>query len=290
MAIRPADAYPGQVVTSDPEYPHGKARNVAYDGDPTGTPLHERWLNDVWGWCQALLDAASITPSGDPDRVGASDYLDALKNLFTRAPASSVDGALAIFDGITGRLLKQAAAYMDGAHLVVPGSGSVKAGGEFEFVAAKARTHVYGPGRMRRTGSTGGGLQFSFGVNGSIAILDEAYSEVTIDLDRFGPGMTLTGINVRVLPGAARATTGNRVTVDLFRVLHTDVNPSGLSPLWTGTDDGTASAQYVHATGTAEAYNANYRYYVRVRAGNNANTVQDQVGSTLVSLTQARVA
>jgi DNA-binding beta-propeller fold protein YncE len=78
MAIRPTDEYAGQTTTGDPGYPHGKAKNVGVTGDGTGTPLEEAWVNDLFGFEQALLDRAGITPSGSADAVGASQYLDAL--------------------------------------------------------------------------------------------------------------------------------------------------------------------------------------------------------------------
>jgi hypothetical protein len=79
MAIVPEDEYPGQTVAASGGYPYGSAQNVTVQGDGTGTPLEERWVNDLWGFLQALLDAGDVTPSGDPDEVGASDYLTALR-------------------------------------------------------------------------------------------------------------------------------------------------------------------------------------------------------------------
>jgi hypothetical protein len=78
MAIAPKDEFPGQTIASDPDYPHGKARNVLVSGDGTGTPWEERITNDIFGFQQALLEAANITPSGDPDTANASQYLEAL--------------------------------------------------------------------------------------------------------------------------------------------------------------------------------------------------------------------
>lgn len=74
MAIAPSTRYPAQ---TDPAagYPHGKARNAVTFNDGTGTPLERDWLNDIWGFLQALLSNASLTPSGTPDAVGASQYL-----------------------------------------------------------------------------------------------------------------------------------------------------------------------------------------------------------------------
>jgi hypothetical protein len=80
MAIDPSAEYGAQVDTSDPTgYPQGQARNISSPGDGTGTPLERKWVSDVWGFEQALLAAAGITPSGTPDKVGASQYLEALQ-------------------------------------------------------------------------------------------------------------------------------------------------------------------------------------------------------------------
>lgn len=95
MAIDPSTRYGVQVDTStDPTgYPYGQARNITVGGDGTGTPFEKDHLNDLWGFEQALLDEAGITPSGTPDKVGASQYLDALDTLYYRQ--SDVDSAVA---------------------------------------------------------------------------------------------------------------------------------------------------------------------------------------------------
>ena len=78
MALIPKNTYPGQTSAADPNYPQGKAQNITTPGDGTGTPLEEQWVNDLWGFLQDLLDRANITPDGNPDEVGASQYSDAL--------------------------------------------------------------------------------------------------------------------------------------------------------------------------------------------------------------------
>lgn len=78
MAINPNTRYPGQTVAPSGPYPGGSAQNVTVPGDGTGTPLEADWVNDLWGFLQALLDRAGISASGTPDGVGASDYLDSL--------------------------------------------------------------------------------------------------------------------------------------------------------------------------------------------------------------------
>lgn len=86
MAIEPKDEYGGQTLTSDAGYPFGKARNQIVEGDGVGTPFEEKWLNDLWGFLQSLLVEASITPSGDPDEVGASQYMEAFHLLRRLTP------------------------------------------------------------------------------------------------------------------------------------------------------------------------------------------------------------
>ena len=85
MALRPDTAYPSQVNTTDPVgYPYGRAKNVAAIDDGTGTPLEEQWVSDLFGFEQALLSAARLTPTNVPDKVGSSQYLDAIETIFQR--------------------------------------------------------------------------------------------------------------------------------------------------------------------------------------------------------------
>jgi hypothetical protein len=80
MALIPKTKYPANVDTSDASYPLGKARNVATAGDGSGTPLEKDWVNDLWGFFQAVLAAGSVVASGTPDSVGTSQYLSALRS------------------------------------------------------------------------------------------------------------------------------------------------------------------------------------------------------------------
>ncbi len=99
MAIVASNLYSGRVVTGDSGYPLGKAQDIVNGEKGTGTPLRASWVNDQWGFLQALLDAADITPSGTPDQVGQSDYLDAVNKLIREPLAlkifqSPTDGGL----------------------------------------------------------------------------------------------------------------------------------------------------------------------------------------------------
>src|SRR5690606_5453624 len=82
MALIPKNTYPGQTIADDAGYPQGAPRNATSLNDGTGFPIERRWIADIFGLLQSLLDDAGITPSGNPDRVGESQYLQALHALF----------------------------------------------------------------------------------------------------------------------------------------------------------------------------------------------------------------
>lgn len=79
MALKPGIKYPSQTDVDGTNYPLGKARNVSSAGAGDGTPLEKDWVNDLWGFLQALLADAGITASGNPDTAVASQYLDSIK-------------------------------------------------------------------------------------------------------------------------------------------------------------------------------------------------------------------
>ena len=81
MAIDPSATYPASQIDVDINYPYGKARNIITPGDELGTPYDKKWLNDVWGLQQALLNKTGLTPSGNPDTADDSQYLKAIHKL-----------------------------------------------------------------------------------------------------------------------------------------------------------------------------------------------------------------
>lgn len=83
MAINPSAEYPSQTEAPSADYPYGASQNVIEDGDGTGTPWEKALIDDHLGFQQALLSSAGIAPSGTPDKVGASQYLDAMTELFS---------------------------------------------------------------------------------------------------------------------------------------------------------------------------------------------------------------
>jgi len=81
MAIDPSVSYPGKIGTPSADYPYGSAQNITSPGDGTGTPWEAALVNDIFGFQQELLSKGSIVPTGNPEKVNASQYLDALRNI-----------------------------------------------------------------------------------------------------------------------------------------------------------------------------------------------------------------
>lgn len=81
MAINPETQFVGKITASSVDYPYGEARDITTPGDGTGTPWLAVLLNDLFGLQQALLKAAGTVPSGSPDKVAASEYLEAIVEL-----------------------------------------------------------------------------------------------------------------------------------------------------------------------------------------------------------------
>jgi hypothetical protein len=104
MALNLNSSYPTKTNAPDADYPYGSARNQVTPGDGTGTPLDEDLVNDIVGFQQALLDMAGISPTGSPDKVGASQYLEAITSMHVRKfptlAAAIVDTNLQVGDAI----------------------------------------------------------------------------------------------------------------------------------------------------------------------------------------------
>lgn len=88
MAYKIKDIYPSQTTTGDAGWPDGKPRNIQGGVQGTGTPFEEKLFQDYEGSRQALFDEAGIEPSGQADRVGQSDFVDALKGF--QKPSTSI--------------------------------------------------------------------------------------------------------------------------------------------------------------------------------------------------------
>lgn len=90
MAINPNTntTIAGRITAPSSGYPYGSAKNETTPGAGDGTPYFKARADDIFGFQQALLAAAAITPSGNADQVGASQYLDALHAIINAAIAA----------------------------------------------------------------------------------------------------------------------------------------------------------------------------------------------------------
>lgn len=102
MAINIADLYPGQSTPATTDYPYGSARDVSSPGAGDGTPVKQAWVNDIFGFQQAALVAAGITPSGSPDTATVSQLLEALIAIGSANASGMVGAARNVRMNLTG--------------------------------------------------------------------------------------------------------------------------------------------------------------------------------------------
>ena len=122
MAINPETLYVGKIKPASAPYPYGEAQDITLPSDGTGTPWKASFVNDLFGFQQSLLSEAGIIPSGTPDQVGASQYLDAAKTImgvvFKTKTAAIADVSVQAFTAAdAGRKLFITGS--DGGHFVV---------------------------------------------------------------------------------------------------------------------------------------------------------------------------
>jgi len=105
--IRINAQYTDYFDNTDPTYPGGKAVDTTNGESEDGTPYKADWMNDVNGFHQAAIKEAlgTFQVSGMPDRVGASDILNALKTIMNsrtdaRVTAQYILTKLLTVDGI----------------------------------------------------------------------------------------------------------------------------------------------------------------------------------------------
>ena len=202
MAINPNTRYPGQTDTTDPTgYPYGKARNIVTPGDGTGTPYERDVVSDIWGFFQALLGAASIVPSGTPDKVGASQYLTAIQGLIANV---SLQAAY-----LRSVALSQIAPHIDVA------TASLQVGGTADamlfrvvnstqtttakILAVLGTTTLPSVASLLITGAGAGGVQKALtqtsGVGGEIALSGGAWDPVTSAVAATGTNASTTDVS-----------------------------------------------------------------------------------------------
>jgi hypothetical protein len=81
--IRIDENYTDYFDATDPAYPGGKAIPVSQGNRTDGTPWRALWFNTIFGFFTALIVEAwgEFTISGEPDKVGQSDLLNALRKV-----------------------------------------------------------------------------------------------------------------------------------------------------------------------------------------------------------------
>lgn len=97
MAINPNTnaKMSGRIIAPNGDYPYGSAKDESTLDSDDGTPYFQGRSNDVFGMQQALLNLASIVPSGNADTVLVSQYLQAMVEL-SQGRASNYDESGAV--------------------------------------------------------------------------------------------------------------------------------------------------------------------------------------------------
>ena len=81
MALKRNERYAGRFSNPTTAHPQGAFKNRTAPGSQDGSYLEQDWANDWDGFFSSLLSAAGVTPNGNVDAVGASQYFDALKTV-----------------------------------------------------------------------------------------------------------------------------------------------------------------------------------------------------------------
>jgi len=63
-------------------FPNTEGKNISSPGVKDGTPWIKSFVDDIWGGNQALMDYASLTPSGSDETASSSQRLEAMKKCF----------------------------------------------------------------------------------------------------------------------------------------------------------------------------------------------------------------
>lgn len=81
MSLKLNERYPGRFDNPTADYPQGSFKNRTAPEAKDGSYLEKDWANDKEGFFQSLLEVAGIEPSGDVDKVGSSQFFNALLKL-----------------------------------------------------------------------------------------------------------------------------------------------------------------------------------------------------------------
>ncbi len=199
-----------------------------------------------------LVRALSVEP-GFQAVANRTKYLSDNK---VTGPASLLDREIPIADSTSGKLIKASGAKVDSSN-------------EYSYATPKTRT-VFVPWSLFRvrTGWNQDGADFFGATTNGVAMY--------ADLLNLPAGCVITSVRVALEPGEARATSGNRMQVQLFRYIPntgtflTTITASGSAV----TDDGNAAAQLVTLSPTYTVIATEW-LAVRVVAGNTAASFND---------------
>jgi hypothetical protein len=117
MAINPGAQWPTKTTAPDANYPYGSSKNETTPGSSNdGTPHVKIRGDDIFGFQQAILQAAGIVPSGSADTAVNSQYLTALLQMMSGQAIEHTDtgAANAYVLNPTFTNMPTPAAYFDG--------------------------------------------------------------------------------------------------------------------------------------------------------------------------------
>jgi len=93
MALQRDTLYAGRFDTGDSAHPQGAFKNRTTPTAQDGSYLEAQWLNDWDGFFGSLLNKAGLTPDGNVDAVGDSQYFTALQELVSLGDYITAGGA-----------------------------------------------------------------------------------------------------------------------------------------------------------------------------------------------------
>lgn len=229
MALDPEARYPSQVDPASTAYPYGSARNITAPSADDGTPWDEDLINDIFGFQQALLKTAGLTPNGSPDTAEASQYLSAILALLSSAggrqngqittTGSGGNYALALPDPVTS--------YQDGLSVRFIANHSVSGG--------TAALDVDGVGPAAIVNPDGSAPVF-LTANG---VYDVSYNEAISKFVLLGSFSTLAGTRVAQATTTARGTLETATAAEAIARASTAVGltPKNLADVGAITDE-----------------------------------------------------
>lgn len=89
MALKLNEKYPGRFSNPSADYPQGAFKNRTTPTSEDGSYFEQDWANDHLAFLSSLLSGAGLAANGAVDKVGASQYYDALRTIIQSISSSS---------------------------------------------------------------------------------------------------------------------------------------------------------------------------------------------------------